>query len=73
MTTSNASDELNIRQESLDSDKVLVLVTMLQVLPRHLDFVKLQEAEFSQMSGLFEMPLGCSAIKLLFESVSPSA
>ena len=46
MTDADAAYEVNVRQEALDTNKVLILVAMLEVLPRDFYLIKLEESKF---------------------------
>jgi hypothetical protein len=49
MTYANATNEVHIREESLDANEVLVLILVLQILARNFYFVKLLKSKLTEM------------------------
>lgn len=73
VTDSYTSDKIDIWQESIDTNKVLILVFMLQILSWDLDLIKLLEPEFAEVAGVvLQVSKGPSAVKLFLKFVSPS-
>ena len=52
MTDADATYEVNVREKTFDSNKVLIFVTVLEILPRDLHFIKFEESKFAELMSI---------------------
>jgi len=72
MREANSPHKVDIGQKPLNSDEVAVLVTVLQILPGHLDIIEFRELELAEsVTELLQIPNLRPTIKLLLKFVPP--